>query len=93
MAAKAHCARVAELLGPRRYAELMRPRRAAIVALRRSGLSWYSIARRMQRDHVSVIRQARRGEAIAARDAEFAALVDRMVAAVVVPAAETQIES
>jgi chromosomal replication initiation ATPase DnaA len=82
----------AEILGRCRMPGVLRPRWAAMVALRRAGMSYSVIGRRMRRNHTSVIHAVARGEAMAARDAEFAALVDRMVAAIV-PAAAVPVDS
>jgi hypothetical protein len=71
-----------DILGRCRLRQTVRPRWAAMIALRRAGMSYSVIGRRMRRNHTSVIHAVARGEAMAARDAEFAALGDRMVAAV-----------
>ena len=83
MAAREAGVSVDELLAPNRHYARLRPRWAAMLAMRRAGMTVPAVARRVARDRATVFHGLARAEYRARRNAEFAALVDRMVAAIV----------
>lgn len=87
MAAREAGVSVDELLAPNRRYDRLRPRWAAMLAMHRAGMTVPAVARRVARDRATVFHGLRRAEYRARRNTEFAALVDRMVAAIVSPAA------
>ncbi len=75
--------RWARVTGEERKGKISRARLAICWATREvTGLSYNQIARKMARDHSSIIYARRRGEELRATDPDFKAFTDRLVAAI-----------
>lgn len=69
---------VADLRGPSRVRVICLIRWAAMTAMRRKGMSYPAIGRAIHRNHATVINGVRQARRYAARDAVYAAFVERL---------------
>lgn len=81
VAAEAVAGRADELKLPVQKRPYVHARWAVMAAMNRHGITASSIGRRLNRDHTTVLYGLRQAEMLASQNLEFAALIERIVAA------------